>query len=113
MSITRDGREARNLVGSDEVINFTTLHIGAAMVPSPETCISLTGPWLAKPLRQILGIGTHVQCRCRIAPDLPDRFGFSQPVEEPRLLLAAQNGLRGRIFAEIGNINISIADRCR
>src|SRR5271168_1897556 len=71
MPIARDRRKACNPMGPNEVVDLATFHKGAAVVASAETRISSTRPTFAITLREILRIGTHIQCRCRIAPDLP------------------------------------------
>src|SRR5215211_6421142 len=72
----------------------------APVAAAAEAGVAGARPGLDQTGRQILRIRAPVQGPLGVAPYLPGRARRAQPVEEPRLLLGAEDGLRRPVFAE-------------
>src|ERR1700675_1908817 len=101
MAISRHGGKTSDSVGLHEVVDFSALYIGGAVISQRGCCITALRPRLPCSVREVLQIGTHVERRSGVAPNLPGRLRVAQALEEPSLLLGAKNCLRGLVFAEI------------
>src|ERR1700723_928716 len=101
MAISCHGGKTSDSAGLDEVVDFSALYIGGAVISQRGCCISAHWPRLSCSQREVLQIGTHVERGSGVAPNLPGRLRVAQALEEPSLLLGAKNCLRGPVFAEI------------
>src|SRR5205085_11723806 len=82
------------------IVNLGALAVrGAVVAAATEAGVTLAGPACADSGRQVLRIRTPVERALRIPPHLPRRAGRGEPLEEPGLLLCAENGLRRLVVA--------------
>src|ERR1700760_4288463 len=69
--IAGDGGEPGNAVIANEVVDFASLDVGAAVITAAEPCIRGSRPWLGELRRKILRIRPHVECSGSVTPYLP------------------------------------------
>src|SRR5882724_1737103 len=101
MAVACHGGESGNSVGANEVIDFAALDVCAAVIAAAKTGVSCSGPRLGDTGRKVLRIRAKVQSSGSVAPDLPRRLRFQQPIEKPSFLFGAENRLRWLVLAEI------------
>src|SRR5262249_7382853 len=77
---------------------------GAVVAATAEARVALARPARACAGGQVLGIRAPVQRALRVPPDLPGRPRRGQPLQEPGLLLGAEDGLRRLMPAEVGDL---------
>src|SRR5271156_4659504 len=71
VTIAGHGRESRNLMALNKVVDLAALHEACTWIAAWENPITFSWPWLREPYRKILRVGAHVQGCSRVAPDLP------------------------------------------
>src|SRR5579872_2422249 len=86
-----------------KIINLAALEKGRAEIGLREDRVSCSAPSRRKSRGEILRIGSHFERRHCIAPELPGRLRFPQPLQKPRFLLRAENRLRRTFFFESSN----------
>ena len=60
-----------NPVVADEVVNLAALNVGTAVIAAAEPGIGRSRPGLGQARRQVLWVGSHVECSRGVAPDFP------------------------------------------
>src|SRR5580765_2512696 len=95
VTIARHDRESGDLRIADEIIDFATLVIGAAIVAAAELREGVGRPLLrGQSIGKVLRVGPHVEGAQRIAPDFPRRRGPTELVHEPLLLTGPEDRAR-------------------
>src|SRR6185436_5656343 len=87
VTVAGHDREPGDLRIADEVIDFATLVVGAAIVDAAELREGVGRPLLfGESIGKVLRVGPHVERTQRTAPDLPRGRGPTELVHEPLLL---------------------------
>src|SRR5262249_1637158 len=108
VAITRDSDKAGDPILSDEIVDLTELEVRCTEVSAAEDPEVRAWPRLLREARRhVLYIDARIESAERIPPDLPGRLGSAQALEEPTLLLRAQEGLWGFIPAIIRDLDLS------
>src|SRR5262245_31626713 len=95
VTITRHDRESGDLRIANEVIDFATLVVGAAIIAAADLREGVGRPLLlGQSIGKVLRVGTQIEGTQRIAPDLPGCRGPTELVHEPLLLTGPKDRAR-------------------
>src|ERR1700748_1908102 len=76
VTVARHDREPGDLRIADEVIDFATLVVGAAIIAAADLREGVSRPLLpGQPIGKVLRVGPQIEGALRIAPDLPGGCG--------------------------------------
>src|SRR5262249_46019536 len=92
VTVARHERESGDLRIADEVIDFATLVVRAAVITAANLRERVGRPLLfGHAIGKVLRVGPQVEGSQRIAPDLPGGRGPTELVYEPFLLTGPEN----------------------
>src|SRR4051794_22329454 len=95
VTIARHDRESGDLRIADEVIDFATLVVGAAIIAAADLREGVGRPLLlGHSIGKVLRVGAQIEGAQRIAPDLPGCRGPTELVHEPFLLTRPEQRAR-------------------
>src|SRR4029077_7819857 len=103
----------RNPLLPDEIVDFAALDVRRAELTAAESGKSGARPRPGHAGRNILRIDANVKRGRRAGHTLPGGRAGPELVGEPRLLLGAEDRLRGLIFAEVRDGVAAIPNRLR
>src|SRR5262245_19961506 len=111
--VAGDRRESCDPAIAHQVVDLGTIDVSGAVIAAAKAGVAGAGPWPGQMRRQMLRVGTKVECAERIAPDLPRGRGGLESIEKPRFLRAPEYHLRRLILAEVRDLLVTVANRCR
>src|SRR3954466_13629355 len=95
VTVARHDREPGDLRIADEVIDFTTLVVGAPIIAAADLREGIGWPLLlGQSIGKVLRVGPQIEGAPRIAPDLPGCRGPTELVHEPFLLTGPEERAR-------------------
>src|SRR4051794_9260660 len=95
VTVARHDRESGDLRIANEVIDFATLVVGAAIIAAADLREGVSRPLLpGQSVGKVLRVGPQIEGSQRIAPNLPGCRGPTELVHEPFLLTGPEERAR-------------------